>query len=466
MAWFGSLFVLAVFVPPAAFGVVTAALVVTSTAGLLVGAGTRGAIITNERLTTEHLRYALAVNVTVGVVITAAVIALADLLVSALLPGADPAVLRWLVIAVALHAFAVVPLAVLHKNLKFKATASITVVSSYTTAVAAIVAGVLGAGIWALVLRQVVGSVLEVVLAWILARRHLPAIRSLIGHGSRPRTGRGASAKWFFLVSLFSLGAMSVDYVIVGRLAGATQLGLYSIAFAMGFAPLTHLSWWLGGVLLPAAAATRDPHLLAERTVRTVRALALVLLPLVVPALLLAPWLLPLALGERWTGSVVVFQILLPIGVAHAILNVVAENLGGGGHVKLHVQMLGLWAIAMVPLLLVLVPSQGIRGAAIAHLVVLVPIAAGYLLRGAQRLGLPRLTLLRGLAGVVPPFLAQAAVTLLVFWTMSEAGAPDPVARVVGVATGLVGAAGALVLRPNGPFQEARALLIAARRGA
>jgi O-antigen/teichoic acid export membrane protein len=466
VAWNGSLFVLAALVQPAAFGAVTAALVVTATASLLIGAGTRGAIITSERLTTEHLRYALAVNVTVGIVAAAVVIALADPLASALLPGADPTVLRWLMMGVALHALAVVPLAVLQKNMQFKAQAGITVASSFTTSAVSIVAGILGAGIWALVLRQVVGSVFEVVLAWIVARRHLPPLRSLVGRGSRPTAGRGAAAKWFFLVSIFSLVAMSVDYVVVGRLAGATELGLYSIAFALGFAPLTQLSWWLGGVLLPAAAATRDPDLLAQRTVRTARAMALMLLPLVVPALLLAPWLLPLTLGDRWTSSVVVFQILFPIGVAHGILNVVAESLGGGGHVKLHVQMLGLWAIAITTLLLILVPAAGIRGAALAHLVVLVPLAAGYLVLGARRLGLPKLALLRGLAGVAPPFLFQAAITLSVFWTMAEAGAPDSVARVVAVATGFAGLAGLFVVRPNGAFLETRALLIAARRGA
>ena len=61
--WFASLFVLAALVPPAAFGTVTAALVVISTAGLLVGSSTRGSVITNERLTTQYLRYALQLNV-------------------------------------------------------------------------------------------------------------------------------------------------------------------------------------------------------------------------------------------------------------------------------------------------------------------------------------------------------------------------------------------------------------------
>jgi PST family polysaccharide transporter len=369
-------------------------------------------------------------------------------------------------VAVALHAFSVVPMAVLQKNLNFKAETTIVLVSSFTTAAAAIVAAALGAGVWALVLRAVAGAVIQVTLAWIVARRYLPAIRMLIGRGHRPKEGRGASAKWFFLVALLSLIAMSVDYVVIGRLTGATELGLYSIAFAMGFAPLTHLSWWLGGVLLPAAAATQDLDVVAHRTLRAVRVLALGLGLLVVPALLLAPWLVPLALGDQWVGSVIVFQILFPIGIAHAVLNMVAESLGRSGNVKVHVQMLGLWAVAIVPLLLVLVPADGHpgrgrrapRGPGSGR--------RGYLLVGARRLGLPRFAFVRGLAGVAPPLLVQAAVSLAVFWTMTEAGAPDSVSRIVGVAAGIAAAAGAILVRPNGPFLEARGIVAAARGAA
>ena len=464
ISWFGSLVVLAAVVPPAAFGTVTAALVITSTASLLVGSGTRGSVITNERLTSEHLAYAVWLNVSVGVVVTASVMAVAEPIVSGLLPGADATVLRWLMLSVGMHALSIVPMAVLQRNMQFKREATIAVGASVTAAVAAIVAALLGAGIWALVLRQVLGSLIETTLAWIAARPYLPGYRQLIGFGSRPKGGRGESARWFFLVSVFSLAAMSADYVVVGRLTGATELGLYSIAFTLGFAPLTHLSWWLGGVFLPAAAATRDLALLAQRTLRAVRVIALMLLLLVGPAVVLAPWLLPLALGERWTGSVVVFQILFPVGVAHAVLNLIGESLGGSGNVKLHAQLLVVWTAVIVPALLVLVPADGIRGAAVAHVLVLIPVAAGYLLIGARRLGLPTLALIRGLAGVAPPVLAQLTVTLAGFWLLSETGASDALSRVTGVLAGAAAAGAVLVLHPSGPLLEARALMASARQ--
>src|SRR4029077_17252119 len=74
---FISLLVLAALVPPKSFGLVSAGMVIVSIALLLVGSGPRGSIIVSGRLTPEHIRYALAVNVGAGLAITAVVVALA-----------------------------------------------------------------------------------------------------------------------------------------------------------------------------------------------------------------------------------------------------------------------------------------------------------------------------------------------------------------------------------------------------
>jgi hypothetical protein len=116
-----------------------------------------------------------------------------------------------------------------------------------------------GAGIWALVLRQVVGSVIEVTLAWIAARRFRPPVPSHrgIGRGRRPRGRRGASRVVSSRESL-QLLAMSISTIVLAvRLAGvATQLGLYSIACRHGMCALKNAPVMAGSraSLLPRAA--------------------------------------------------------------------------------------------------------------------------------------------------------------------------------------------------------------------
>src|SRR6478672_7822201 len=99
-AWFASLLILAALVPPKSFGLVSAGMVIVNIAVLIVGSGTRGAIITSERLTVEHLRYALAVNIGAGFALTAGVMALAGPIVSLFAAGGDAGVLQGLIFSV------------------------------------------------------------------------------------------------------------------------------------------------------------------------------------------------------------------------------------------------------------------------------------------------------------------------------------------------------------------------------
>jgi PST family polysaccharide transporter len=260
---------------------------------------------------------------------------------------------------------------------------------------------------------------------------------------------------------VLTLVAMSADYVVVGRLADATQLGLYSLAFTLGFAPLTNFSWRLGMVLMPAAAATADPEILARRTVAAVRVMALLLLPLVPPAVILAPLVLPWALGERWAPMVVPFQILLPTGVVLALLNVVGESLAGSGNVDLHAKLHLVWAVLIVPALVVLVRADGIRGAAIAHVVVLVPLTAGYLLLGSRRLGLGLTGLFPAVRDVVGAVAAQVLATAACLALLSAAGVSTGVARCVAAFAGLALVLAALA-RLSDAVTEARTLVRAA----
>jgi len=457
--WFVSLLVLAAFVPPQAFGAVSAALVITSAATLVIGSGTRGAIITSRDLTVEHLRYALALNVGLGVLLTALVGLFAGPVMLLVLPEGDPEVLRWLLVGVGMHALAVVPLALLEKQMLFKRVAAVWAVSAVVASLLAGAAGALGAEVWALVIRQVAFSVLLTLGALVAARRLLPPPSRLLGSLRRPREGRGATATLFFVMSVFWEIKLWADNVVVGRLTGPTQLGLYSLAFTLGFAPLTHVAWKLGDVLLPAAAATPAPDVVARRAIRAMRIVGLVLVPLVIPAIVLAPWLVPLLLGERWAPMVVPFQILLPVGVAQALIHVIAESLSGSGNIDLHARLQGVWALVLIPTLIVLVGAEGIRGAALAQLLVLLPLGTAYLVLGARRLGVAAGDLARPLAGFLAPVAAQLALTLAVVAALGATSAPEGAVLGAGTLAGIGAMAAVLLLTRSPVLGDARSVV-------
>src|SRR5258708_39903319 len=66
VTWFGSLIVLGVLLPPRAFGIVAAGVVMVNMASLLMGSGTQGSIVAGEELTRRQLHGALLFNVASG----------------------------------------------------------------------------------------------------------------------------------------------------------------------------------------------------------------------------------------------------------------------------------------------------------------------------------------------------------------------------------------------------------------
>jgi PST family polysaccharide transporter len=458
--WFGSLIVLAAMLEPAAFGVVAVGMAVLFGANALVGMGTRASIIATTELGAGEVRAATAFTFAAGVSGAIIVALLAGPLAGTFASGAQAAPLRGMSLAVAFIAFSIVPLAVLDKRLHFKRSAGARAGAALGASTLAIVAAVAGAGVWALVVRQVLYYGLVAALAWLLVRDALPRAAS---RGGR-RTLRRAGSRAFLVLACADFVALTVDTLVVGRLTDATHLGLYSLAFTLAFLPLTQLSWPIGQVLFPTAAATDDLAVLARRTLVAVRTTALVLLPGVPVVFATAPTVIPEVLGSRWREMVVPFLILLVAGVGHAVLNCIGESLSGAGAIGFRARVHAVWAPVTVAAVAVLAAVDGIRGAAIAHLALFVVLAAVYVTRGVRRLELRGADVWHCLGGVGTAFAAQVAVTAATFATLGWIGA----GRDAGFIAALAGMGLAAVLLGRGassPVRQTRLLIAAARSG-
>jgi O-antigen/teichoic acid export membrane protein len=458
VAWFGSLIYVAARLSPAAFGSVTIAMVMVQVAWLVVGSGTRGSFVTAKQLTRAQVHYAILVNVGSGLAVGLTVALFGGWLVAALTPGADVDVLRVLALSIALYGAAVVPLALLQKDLRFKQHAAANAGAALLASALAVVAIALGAGVWALVARQVCFQALLAAFAWAGARGLLPAGDAL---RRGRRAARPAGGSWFMALAMISFVALNVDFVIVGHVADVAQLGLYALAFTIAFAPMTQFAWQIGKVLFPAAARTGAPAAVGARAAKAVRVTASILLPAAVPALALAPLVLPGLLGEQWEPMVVPFQILVVAGIVHALLAIVREFLLGSGSVAFCVRVEAVWLVATAVALVAGTRAGGIAGAALAHLALVVPLAAAYVLRGAPRIGLSPRAMWRSIAPVAAVVGAQSAALAATVAAVRAAGGGADGAWVAGAAAaGAVAVLGAwrAVRGVRGPRQ---AVLIA-----
>ncbi len=464
---YATILVLAAVLPPSAFGTVAAAIAVLTVAGLLVESGVRGSIIAAKELTAEKIYGALLVSVAVALLLGSVVVMFADHLGALFAEGGDAAVFRVMAAGLLVAALGVVPIGVLQRAMRFRAYSTIGMGTTLIAAVTAMSAALAGAGVWALVARHLVAGVLLTVLAWIAARNLLP--RTERKAGSRAfrwpkRIRRPENAVGFSVVAASYVLAMTFDDLLVGSATNATQLGFYALAFSLAFAPLTQFSWQLGGVLFPAVAATRDRETVARRTVKTARLVGLVLLPLVPPAIVLAPVVLPAVFGREWTPMVAPFQILLTVGAGHAVTNVIGESLSGTGNIRFRAAIDAVWAVATLVAVFGLVHLDGIRGAALAHLALFLPLAFAYGTVGMRRIGGDSERLWFALRGVLVPVAVQALVTLGTFAVLMNAGVARGGAAPVAAVVGLLFVLAAITLAPSKPLVDVRATIASARR--
>ncbi|HEU0250960.1 MAG TPA: hypothetical protein VFR48_09575, partial [Solirubrobacteraceae bacterium] len=115
--------------------------------------------------------------------------------------------------------------------------------------------------------------------------------------------------------------------------------------------------------------------------------------------------------GREWKPMVVPFQILVTVGIGHAILVALGDSLSGAGAIAWRARLHLGWALGMVAVLILLVRLDGITGAAFAHLIMFVPFALAYLVWGTRHLQSTASALLRALADVALPVLAQLGLT-------------------------------------------------------
>jgi len=458
-SWYLSLFVLAILLPPHAFGVVAVGTVVASLTMLILESGTSGSLIITPDLAPASVRRSLVRTSVAGVAATVLLILVARPIADVFTGGADVGVLRVISLTVGLAAVSIVPSALLSRHLRFKAAAGIAIASAAIASTAAIVAAALGAGVWALAIRLVLSALIVAVLSWLAARDLLPRWER-----SKVKVpGRVGGAAFMMIAGAGAL-AWSCDNLVVGALTNPTKLGLYALAFSLAFLPLTQVSWVVGGVLLPTIAAARDDEVVRRQTLKAVRMMALLLLPLAPVAVALAPGLIPVLLGHKWGGMVVPFQILIVGGVGYGVLNVLGEALAGAGArtVKLRARIDVLWAVATIAAVAVGVRVGGIRGAAVAQLVTLVGLGTAYAWRGGRAMGLSLGAIQNALRSVTGCVAVQALATAATTLGLEYCGAGALLSGLLGAATGLLALAIALRLGALALLHEGRGVVVAA----
>lgn len=169
------------------------------------------------------------------------------------------------------------------------------------------------------------------------------------------------------LSNLINLVNYRFDVWVVDQHHGVAQLGLYAVAVGLGQL-LFNVPDPFSRVVQPFLFGQRTDAMLARfKAVARLNFTVLVLLALGMAAT--APWIVPLLFGAEFAPSVAPLRLLLPGIVLSGAAKLLAQLVIQGGLQHFNLMATAIAAVVTVVLDLVLIPTWGIHGAAVASTV-------------------------------------------------------------------------------------------------
>jgi len=215
-----------------------------------------------------------------------------------------------------LRAWMNVPLARLQKALDFRRCAIVEAVQVFAYPAATIPLAVAGTGPWALVLGQAVAAAAGAVAAWMLSGWR-PAVRDFDWTTGRSLLRFGRPLLWSTLLGMVN---DRIDNWATGRMLGPAALGLYAMSFRLATLPRTGFTYVVSRVLFPAMTTLQgDERRLRDAFLKGLHWVAALAIPTTCGLALLAPEIVAVALGPRWTGSIAPLRVLAGFGLCAAL---------------------------------------------------------------------------------------------------------------------------------------------------
>lgn len=203
--------------------------------------------------------------------------------------------------------------ALAQKHLDFRSRTAAELTDVGVRSVVAITLAFAGAGAWSLVVGYIAGAGARSVVLW-----RLVAWRPRRGAGGLHRRTLLRHGATLTAVDVNASVIQNIDYAFVGKVLGAAQLGLYTLAFRIPEVVVKQFSAIAGDVLFPAFAAS-DPRRLGPAFLESMRLTALLAVPAGVMLMVLAEPVIVLAFGEKWRAGADAMVVLSAYTIASTI---------------------------------------------------------------------------------------------------------------------------------------------------
>lgn len=332
-----ALLVLAWLLSPAEFGLVGLAMIFVLFTQQIGELGLAAAVVQQKEITEPTLSTAFWANFVFSLFMTAITYVNAEAITRFLGNASAAPLLKVLSVMFPITALAVVPRALLEKELKFRRLTIREFAGEVAFGLVGLTMAVMGAGVWSLVGAAVAQRLASAAMLWVVVpwrpkpQFDLLSLRRLLRFGFLA-----------MIATIFARSIVSIDYFIVGRWLGTEALGYYTLAFQLAVIPQQRLMLVLWKVAFPAFSLVHDDLArLKAGFLEGIQHLFAVLVPISLFLATLAPWFIEAVYGEKWLPTAKPLQVLAFAGFFYGF-NVAEAVYFAIGQPQLRVWIIGL----------------------------------------------------------------------------------------------------------------------------
>ncbi|RMF22245.1 MAG: lipopolysaccharide biosynthesis protein, partial [Cyanobacteria bacterium J083] len=221
-----------------------------------------------------------------------------------------------------IYPFFLVQGALIERENRLKVTATCYAVQGMISNIITAILALLGMGVWAVVWSIVLGAPVWMIIL-LRQQKWRPKKFSGFQHWRKIL----AFAKNILGIEILNKLRMNIDYLIVGKFLGIEALGLYYFAFNAGSGITMNVINSLIWPLFPHLCSVRENFKnLQKQYFKSVKTIALIVIPLVLLQSSLAPLYVPIVFSEKWVKAIPIL-IMICLSVIPRVFSLASNQL-------------------------------------------------------------------------------------------------------------------------------------------
>lgn len=307
--------VLARLLLPEQFGLVAYCTVVIQYLDIINTAGINSALIARKDKLESAANAAFLINIFMGVAVFAFAWVLAPTVAEFFHEEQLVGMFRLTALVLPIDVLGLVPDALLQRNLRFREKLIPDISRNITKGLVSILLAYLGFGYWSLIWGQIAGTLISVILSWLLVSWRpnwvfeWETTREMLTYGGH-----------IIMVGIAGSLRSNVDYIIVGRYLGATVLGIYTMAYRIPELAIKSFNEVVAKILFPLISREQsDMEKLRSYYLNYIRYISMFSFSIGTGIALTSNLFVSIFMSEKWAAAI---QPLSMIAVALAVSSI------------------------------------------------------------------------------------------------------------------------------------------------